>query len=130
MVKPKKSWTSRLEPLVISLLKAQKTEWGYTALNTKEICRRLNKIKDRSFCHNVNSRELLTAKSYSAKRGCFDAKIADIPCIYKIRRVRYSLKKLEKQGKIKSFFGKGLDRKQMGKYIVISKDIYHYWLMI
>ena len=118
---------TQLRHCVLELLTAQRG----VALNTKEICRRLNKIRERSFCHTVNDESVntvnLTAKSYSKLRGCFMSKT--IPCRVKIRDVWKALHQLLKLGKIKMKRGRGLDRRISAGRIQISTDRYVFWFV-
>lgn len=118
----------RLAPLLLSFLKTQKTEWGYLAVNTKEICRRVNGDVSRDFCHTVNvETSKKTAKSYSEKRGCAMVPLAKIPCKIKFMQVRRVLFWMAKIGVIVTFRGKALDLKNMGKHKVVSTDRYRFF---
>jgi len=123
----KESLTERLKPLLLSLLETQKTEWGYMALNTKEICRRVNGVSDRAFCHTVNVRQCLTQKSWSDKRGCAMVRYDQIPCKFKFQQVRSVLLKLTKENFIETFRGSGLDLKKIRNYKVVSSDSYRFY---
>ena len=117
----------RLAPLLLSFLKTQKTEWGYMAVNTKEICRRVNGNVSRDFCHNVNIKSCLTKKSYSDKRGCAMVPYDKIPCKLKFQQVRSVLLWMAKIGIIITFRGKALDLKNMGKHKIVSSDRYRFF---
>ena len=125
----KKSLTERLKPLLLSLLKAQKTEWGYMAMSTKEICRQLNGVKDRSFCHFAFQHSNKTEKSWSEKRGCRNLKRSVIPCKFSYKEIWRALQQLVKIGEVESFRGRGLDLKQMGKCKIVSSDSYRFYKM-
>lgn len=126
----KESLTIRLKPLLLSFLETQKTEWGYMAVNTKEICRRVNGNVSRDFCHSINVKSCMTAKSYSDKRGCAMVPYAQIPCKIKFMQMRSALFKMEKEGLVKSFKGRALDLKNMGKHKVVSSDLYRFWVAL
>ena len=117
----------RLRLYLLEYLKRNKTVWGYMAISTKELCRRINRIKERSFCHNVNddSTLTLTKSSFSVKRGCMFAK--EVPCLYHVQEIYKQLKILKKKGFIVSYRGKGLDRQISRGFIRISRDVYRYW---
>ena len=125
----RKSLTERLKPLLLSLLKAQKTEWGYMALNTKEICSRVNNVSDRAFCHTVNVKKCLTEKSWSDKRGCAMVPYFQIPCQWKFQQVRHVLLRMVDERLLTTSRGRALDLKQMGKCKIVSSDSYRFYKM-
>ena len=127
----RKSLTEPLKPLLLSLLETQKTEWGYTAMSTKEICRALNGAKKRDFCHFAFRHDNKTKGSWSQLRGCRNLKRSEITqhCQIWYQDVHRALMKLVKEGLVRTFKGRGLDLKNMGKHKVVSSDLYRFWIM-
>jgi len=119
-----------LKPLLLSLLKGQRTEWGYMAMGTKEICRSVNGVCDRSFCHFAFQHSNKTAKSWSEKRGCRNLKRAVIPCRYSYKEIWCVLQILVKEGLVKTFIGRGLDLKKVRNFKVVSSDRYRFYQFV
>jgi hypothetical protein len=127
----RKSLTTPLKPLLLSLLKQQKTEWGYTAMSTKEICRSLNGAKQRDFCHFAFRHDNKTKGSWSQLRGCRNLKREEIRqhCQIWYKDVQRALLELVKSGEIRTYKGRALDLKNMGNHKVVSSDLYRFWIM-
>lgn len=112
------------------MLKQQKTEWGYTAMSTKEICRALNGAKQRDFCHFAFRHVNKTQGSWSQLRGCRNLKRAEIKqhCNVWYKDVQRALNELVKEGTVKTWMGRALDLKNMGNHKVVSSDLYRFWM--
>lgn len=127
----RKSLTEPLKPLLLSLLETQKTEWGYIAMSTKEICRALNGAKQRDFCHFAFRHDNKTKGSWSQLRGCRNLKRSEITqhCRIWYKDVQGALMKLVREGKVSTYKGRALDLKNMGKHKAVSSDLYRFWIV-
>lgn len=116
---------------IIEILKNCKSPaGGYYALNQMDICRRINGVKDRSFCHKTGFvRPNLTAGSFSKSRGCKYLKREQYPCTLSNNQVKRRLNKLVESGILKQYRARSLDHKKSKIAVMVSRDLYTFYVI-
>jgi len=118
-----------LEIKVLKVLIHAKGIYGNKGINTYEVCRIINGVKNRSFCHKHRPFVLRENGNFKGaqdpRKSCSNDTLHC--CEVSFTKVSSTLKSLEKKKLVTSKRLKGMDIKRMPKFIQISRDYYRFW---
>jgi len=124
-----------LETQLLEILHNSKGLNGTRGINTYELCRTVNGIKNRRFCHAKRREQPKKNQPLSNYRGALDptgdcSNDTQNCCRTSFRSIIKALRRLEKQDKVKSKRAKSLDIKRFRTFAQISRDIYRFWFAV
>ncbi len=118
-----------LEESLLSILK-RKPLGNYTErISTFELCRLLNGVRERRFCHKHRTSEKRGNGNFGgAQNPTCDCSNDIVPsCRISWRTTFQSLLKMERRGVVHSSRRRCIDTKRMPNSVQISKDTYRLW---
>lgn len=125
--------STQLRIKILDILNNIKGVVGTRGVSTYEVCRLVNGIKQRSFCHK--HRRFVIRKDREHYKGAQDPR-GDCSnetqncCEVSYREVHQALKTLERKHFVKSRRAKALDIKRMPNKVQISRDTYRFWFAV
>lgn len=119
---------SNVENTIIKLLQSQPLGKP-VRISTFEVCRLLNGIKNRNFCHKNRTSETRKDRHYGGARNptCDCSNNVTHCCQISWRQTYQTLLKLERREVISSSRKRCIDIKRMPSTIQISRDTYRLW---
>ena len=129
MILPRKLTDIQIK--ILKVLYNTKGVYGSAGMSTYEICRMLNNVKNRNFCHAHRTYKTRESGRFKGAQnptvGCSNDVLGC--CKIPLSKVKSALKALESKNLIFSRVVRATDIKRMRTFVQISKDYYRMWFL-